>query len=526
MGEKIVELRHVNKHYGGVHALRDVDFELRQGEIHCLIGQNGCGKSTMIKVISGIIDVDPGSEVFFDGTPVHRVSAAFAMNSGVRVIYQDLSLFPNLTVAENIAFDRHTDSSVRGVSWPAIRKKAADVMEMMRVSIDPESLVEELSIADRQLVAIARALATNARILIMDEPTSSLTRKEVNVLFSIVKDLREKGLTIMFVSHKLDEIIEIAERITVMRDGRIISTIDNSSVDEAELARMISGQAIFYHQDFPASGDKVVLEVRDLSRGSEYRDISFKLHEGEILGIIGLLGSGRTELATTIFGMNPQDSGQVILDGKELNLRSNRDAIAAGIAYVPEDRLLQGLVLNQNIQNNVVISVLNRLKGALGLINSGKCRRMTDDWISELSIRSAKPEIPASAMSGGNQQKIVIAKWLSTNPRVLILDQPTNGIDVAAKSTIYDLIRELAGKGMSIILISDEVPEIYYNCPKALLMHRGRIIKEIDCRAVSESEFSRETDFTPESGTGGTEGPPAGDSRSSNEPGNSEGGAV
>lgn len=369
MEEKIIELKHVNKHYGGVHALKDVDFDLNRGEIHCLIGQNGCGKSTMIKVISGVIDVDDGSEVILDGKKTHGGSARQSMNNGVRVIYQDLSLFPNLTVAENIAFDRHEDKSVKGVNWAQIYKQAEEVTSRMDIKLNLESLVEELSIADRQLVAIARALATNARILIMDEPTSSLTRKEVNVLFSIIKSLQEKGMTIMFVSHKLDEIIEIAERITVMRDGQMISTFENKDIDETKLAQLISGQEISYQQNFPEHGDEVILEVENLSCGRQYRDVSFSLKKGEILGIIGLLGAGRTELASSIFGMNEPESGRILLHGKEVHFKSNRDAIANKIAYVPEDRLLQGLVLNQSIENNTIISIINKLKNKFGMID-------------------------------------------------------------------------------------------------------------------------------------------------------------
>lgn len=492
MEEKIIELKHVNKHYGGVHALKDIDFDLNRGEIHCLIGQNGCGKSTMIKVISGVIDVDEGSEVILDGRKSSGGSARQAMNNGVRVIYQDLSLFPNLTVAENIAFDRHVDKSVKGVSWTQIYQKAEEVIDRMHIELNLESLAEELSIADRQLVAIARALATNAKILIMDEPTSSLTRKEVNVLFSIIKSLQEKGMTIMFVSHKLDEIIEIAERITVMRDGQMISTFENKDVDETNLAHLISGQQITYQQDFVEHGDEEVLRIENLSCGRQYRDVSFSVKKGEILGIIGLLGAGRTELASSIFGMNPPESGKILLHGREVNFRNNREAIASRIAYVPEDRLLQGLVLNQSVENNTIISIIQKLKNKLGMIDKKECRAITQRWIDELRIKSASPEINASALSGGNQQKIVISKWLSTEPEVLILDQPTNGIDIAAKNTIYELIRELSRQGMSIIMISDEAAEIYYNCPRALVMHKGKIVKELDCSAITESEFSQE----------------------------------
>ena len=492
MADKIIELKHVNKHYGGVHALKDVDFELRRGEIHCLIGQNGCGKSTMIKTISGVIDVDEGSEIYIDGKQVSGASAIRSMNAGVRVIYQDLSLFPNLTAAENITFDRHLDKTAKGINWNEMYREAERIISRMQIQIDLSDTVENMSIADRQLVAIARALATNARILIMDEPTSSLTRKEVNVLFSIIRSLQENGMTILFVSHKLDEIVEIAERITVMRDGKMISTFDKAETDEKTLAELISGQSVTYRQDFPAHGEETVLKVDHLSRAGQYRDISFELKKGEILGIIGLLGSGRTELMTSLFGMNPPDSGTIVLKGKEVRFGSNREAIAAGIAYVPEDRLLQGLVLDQSIESNTVIAVIDKLKNGLGILNKKESRSITDNWIRKLSIKSAAPEINASAMSGGNQQKIVISKWLSTRPDVLILDQPTNGIDVGAKNAIYELIRELAKDGMSILIISDEAAEIYYNCPRALVMHRGRIIRELDTASMSDSEFSQE----------------------------------
>lgn len=492
MADKIIELKHVNKHYGGVHALKDVDFTLIRGEIHCLIGQNGCGKSTMIKTISGVIDVDEGSEIYLDGQKVSGASAIRSMNAGVRVIYQDLSLFPNLCAAENICFDRYTDPEVRGVSRSLMYEEAEEVMRRMQISLDLTKTVDSLSIADRQLVAIARALATNARILIMDEPTSSLTRKEVNVLFSIIRSLQEKGMTVLFVSHKLDEIIEIAERVTVMRDGRMISTFDKNETDEASLAELITGESITWHQDFPKVLDETVLEVKGLSCGRQYRDVSFSLKKGEILGIIGLLGSGRTELVTSVFGMNPPDGGKIILKGREVSFKNNREAIAAGIAYVPEDRLLQGLVLDQSIENNTVLAIIDRLRGSLRLLDRRRGRQITEEWIRKLAIRSAEPDINASAMSGGNQQKIVVSKWLSTRPDILILDQPTNGIDIGAKSAIYDLIRELAEGGMSIILISDEAQEIYYNCPRALVMHKGRIVKELLTAGIPEEEFKKE----------------------------------
>lgn len=490
--EKIVELKNVNKHYGGVHALKNANFDLNKGEIHCLIGQNGCGKSTIIKIISGVIDVDPGSVIILGGKKSTSSSSRLAMETGIRVIYQDLSLFPNLTVAENIAFDQYNDKSVKGVNWKRMYDKAQEVIDMMHIELELDTLVENLSIADRQLVAIARALATDARLIIMDEPTSSLTRKEVNVLFSIIKELQANGMTVMFVSHKLDEIIEIAERITVMRDGEMISTFENRGVDETKLANMLSGQEITYEQKFRSHGDEVVLQVEELTRKNQFNNVSFSLRKGEILGIIGLLGSGRTELASSIFGMNPADSGKIMVRGEEVHFNNNREAIAGGIAYVPEDRLLQGLVLDHSVMNNTVISIIQKLKGKFGLLDKKKSVDITQKWIDDLHIKSALPDINASTMSGGNQQKIVISKWLSTEPDVLILDQPTNGIDVAAKNTIYELIRDLSEQGMSIIIISDEVPEIYYNCSRALVMHKGEIVKELDCSSMSVHEFSEE----------------------------------
>lgn len=493
MAEKFIELHHVNKHYGGVHALKDIDFDLNVGEVHCLVGKNGCGKSTMIKIISGVIKPDEGSEIILCGKKMKSVSPQISMDCGVRVIYQDLSLFPNLTVAENIAFNQHTDKAFKGVNWKRINETAKNTLDMMHINLDLSADVSSLSIADRQLVAIARALATNAKLLIMDEPTSSLTRKEVDGLFTIVRKLKEQGITVIFVSHKIDEILEIADRITVVRDGVKIATYENdeaANIDENKLAEIISGHSIEYKQDFVKPEDEVVLEVKGLSSGRQYKDVSFSLRKGEVLGIIGLLGAGRTELALSLFGMNKPDSGEIWIKGEKVDLHNNRDAIRNHIAYLPEDRLLQGLVVDQNVEDNMSITIIDRIKSVLGLVDLKKRRVITEDWIKKLDIKSAEPGVSASAMSGGNQQKIVVAKWLATNPEILILDQPTNGIDVAAKDAIYKVIRDLAKSGISVIIISDEIPEIYYNCPRAILMHKGHVKGEVDCSAMTEEEFS------------------------------------
>jgi simple sugar transport system ATP-binding protein len=490
MSQNFLVMKGVNKHFGGgVHALKDVDFELKKGEIHCLVGQNGSGKSTLIKIISGVIKPDPGSYIEILGKEVTSFSSHYSMESGIRVIYQDLSLFPNLTVAENIAFDINIENKAGNISWKQIYENAAKALEKIQVDLDLDIAVERLSIADRQLVAIARALATNAKLIIMDEPTSSLTRKEVDILFAIIKDLQSKGMTVMFVSHRLDEVMEIAERVSVIRDGVFRGTVKKSEIDDAKLVYMISGQNIRHEQRLAKASAETLLEVRNLCREGQYENISLKLNKGECLGIIGLLGSGRTELALSIFGMNPPDSGEIMVEGERKDFKTNQDAVKSRIGYVPEDRLLQGLVLDQPIESNISIAISDRLKNKLGLIDNKKKRQIALNWIEKLNIFSAVPDVNASAMSGGNQQKIVISKWLATEPRILILDQPTNGIDVAAKDAIYAIIHELAQDGLGIILISDEVPEIYYNCSRALIMHKGAIRQEVDTTKITEEEF-------------------------------------
>jgi simple sugar transport system ATP-binding protein len=484
-------MRHVSKTFGGVYALKDMDFDLDQGEIHCLVGQNGSGKSTLIKIIAGVIDSDEGSEIVIQGKRRVRADAKKSMGNGICVIYQDLSLFPSLTVAENIAFYSTIKNKRPLVNWKSIRATAQKALDSIQERLDPEMPVADLSIAGRQLVAIARALALNAKLIIMDEPTSSLTRKEVNVLFSVIKDLREKGITILFVSHKLDEIIEIADRVTVIRDGIKVAERENHNnhIDEEELAYLITGDQIAYLNPPPPCKGEVVLKVDGLSVAGQFKDVSFELKKGETLGIIGLLGSGRTELALSLFGMNPAEYGAIAVDGRGVRIRNNRQAVKRGIAYVPEDRLLQGLVMGQNIKDNMTITILRELKSKLGTINNRAKIKIAKKWIGELGIKSAFHDAGASVLSGGNQQKVVISKWLAAKPRILILDQPTNGVDVAAKSAIYGIIRNLAGQGLGVIIISDEAREIYHTCSRVLVMLRGRIQRELVPAEIGETNF-------------------------------------
>ncbi len=491
MDECILEMRHISKNFGGVQALKDVQFSLKRGEIHCLVGENGSGKSTLIKIISGVISPEPGAHIAIQGHHVAHLTPGESIARGIQVIYQDLSLFPNLTVAENIGGTRHLREGLL-VNWRKVRSVATEAMTKIGVRLDPDRLVRDLSIADRQIVAICRALAFDAKLVIMDEPTASLTRTEVNALLEVVQDLQRKEITTLFVSHRLDEVIEIAQRVTILRDGEKVGVFPVDELDNQKLALLMTGKKISYARIAgPSDTGDVLLEVKGLSKESNYRDISFTLHRGEVLGIIGLLGSGRTELALSLFGMNPPDWGQVLLEGKPLSLRSNRDAIVSGIAYVPEDRIGQGLVMPQPVTDNVVVTVMKRLCGRLGLLDLQKRRDTATEWVQGLGIKIPSYEAPVQTLSGGNQQRVVLAKWMATEPRVLILDSPTVGIDVAAKSGIYDLIRKLASSGIGIILISDEVPEVLHNSHRVLIMRKGRIVETLDASQTTEKELSR-----------------------------------
>jgi simple sugar transport system ATP-binding protein len=488
----LLELRDISKRFHGVQALSHVDFALQAGEVHCIVGENGSGKSTLIKIISGVYTPEPGGEIFIDGLLQPEMTPGRSTHLGIQVIYQDLSLFPNLTVAENIAIRHHLEPGRLLANRKKIQETARYAMAKINVSLDPERRVEKLSVADRQLVAICRAIAAEARLVIMDEPTSSLTRQEVDALFAVVKDLLGKKITILFVSHRLNEVMEIAERVTVLRDGVKVGTYDAKAMDDRKLSYLMTGQEISYSSAKPEfNPDRIVLEVQGLSKKGNYRDISFRLRAGEILGVTGLLGSGRTELALSLFGMNPPESGLILVDGKGVTLTSNRQAIAEGIGYVSEDRLTLGLVMKQSVGNNIILTVLQRLLNRFSLIENQKRDVFIRERILDLHLKIGSPDIPVNTLSGGNQQRVVLAKWIATGPRVLILDAPTVGVDVAAKGGIYDIVKRLAAEGIGILLISDEVPEVLSNCHRILLMRKGRVVGEYMPAGISEEELGR-----------------------------------
>jgi simple sugar transport system ATP-binding protein len=491
---KFLDLQGISKHFGGVVALRRVDLSLSAGEVHCLVGENGSGKSTLIKIISGVLRPEPGGRILIEGREYPHLDPVQSTACGIQVIYQDLSLFPNLSVAENIAVAGHLGAP-RLVNWRTLRATAQAAMARIGATLDPDARVEDLSIANRQLVAICRAMAADARLVVMDEPTASLTRHEVDALVRLVADLKQAGICIVFVSHRLDEVMEIADRVTVLRDGAKVGEFPAQEMDDHKLAMLMTGKAFAYQtRAADSSASDTVLSVRHLSRAGQYADISLDIRAGEIVGLTGLLGSGRTEFALSLFGMNRPTSGEIRLNGKPLALKTNAQAIEEGIAYVSEDRLHLGLVLEQPISSNILITVLDELANGLGLVPEARRRQTARKWIEDLAIKAPNPEHAARTLSGGNQQRVVLAKWMATEPRLLILDSPTVGVDIAAKDGIYEIVRALAARGVAILLISDETPEVFYHAHRVLVMRRGRLVGECIPHESSEAQLQAVVD--------------------------------
>ncbi len=490
MAQELVAANHISKSFGGVQALRHVSVALHQGEIRCLVGANGSGKSTLIKIIAGALKPDAGVIAIGDRQFTH-LEPIEAIRQGIQVIYQDFSLFPNLTVAENLALNTELERGVRLVNWRAIWRIATEAMGKLGRNLDLRQTVGELSVADKQLVAIAKALLQNAKVLIMDEPTTALTHKEVRTLFEIVQELKHRGLAILFVGHKLQEVLEISDTITVLRNGQKVAEGDVSQFTHGDLVRHMTGRPLPDRTTgIAANVGETVLKVADLTRRGAFESIHFEARAGEILGITGLLGSGRTELARALFGLEPADSGHVEIGGQIIRMRTVQDAIRAGVAYVPEDRLTEGIFAEQSIERNIAISSLSSLAGPAGWIRPAFLRRMVGQWIADLRIQAASARMAVANLSGGNQQKVILGRWLATQAKILILNGPTVGIDVGAKSEVHEKIRELAWKGMAVLLISDDLPELVEVCHRILVMHRGRIVKELQARGCNEDTLA------------------------------------
>lgn len=490
MSAPVLKVEGITKSFGGVQALRGVSLDIAPGEIHCLAGENGSGKSTLIKVISGVYEPDVGW-IEIQGQRFSHLNPKEAISLGIQVIYQDFSVFPNLSVMENLALNNELMDKRRFMNYRRARAIASNAISQIGFEVDLDERVENLTVADRQLIAICRALLQEAKLIIMDEPTSALTKKEVKALFAVIKGLQARGLSILFVSHKLDEVFEISERYTILRNGENVASGSTADLDRKTFAFHMTGRQFEdeYYKT-PTMKGEPILSVRGLTLHGAYSDISFDLSAGEILGITGLLGSGRTELVETLFGILQPDAGQILIRGKESRIKSVKDAIRKGIGYVPSDRLTEGLFLPQAVDRNLVVTVLDRVSNRLGFLRHGQIAEMCQKWISEFSISVKSPDFPVMTLSGGNQQKVVVARWLATDPSILILNGPTMGVDIGSKYEIHVLLRELAAKGMAIIIVSDDLPEVLACASRILVMRAGAFVQELDPAVTTESKLS------------------------------------
>ena len=487
----LIELDHVSKRFSGIKALDDVSLSVSPGEIHCLAGENGSGKSTIIKVMSGVYRPDGGT-VRVDGAPVPHMTPAGSVAAGIQVIYQDLSLFGNLTVAENLAMNKVLKDGRRRVDWGETRRLARAALDRLGVELPLDADVETLPTAGRQLVAIARALLAEARLLIMDEPTTALTRNEVERLLDVTRAIQRDGIAVLFVSHKMREMLEISERLTVMRNGRKVVEGPIADFTEASITRHMTGRDLGAdtYAGPPESAGPPRLAVKGLSVPGAVAGVDLTLRPGDILGLCGLIGAGRTELALTLFGMRPDHTGTVEIDGQAVALRSVDDAIRHGIAYVPEDRLSEGLFLNQSVARNMLASSLDAVSNGV-TVDRAKAAATADNMIRAMGIATRDRDTPVGNLSGGNQQRVVIARWLLTKARILILNGPTVGVDVGSKAEIHRAIRDLArDQGLAVLMISDDVPELLQNCNDVVLMHRGRLVERFDPRTSDEDSVS------------------------------------
>lgn len=484
----LLKLTDVSKSYQGLHALRGVSFDLARGEVHALVGENGAGKSTLIKTITGAVVPDRGT-IEVDGVPLELNDPARSRELGIRAIYQQPALFPDLTVMENIALGLEPEGGWRRVRWGRRRSQARELLARIGARIDPETEVRRLTMPEQQLVEIARAIGADARILIMDEPTASLSEQEVENLFRVIRELRADGVGIIYISHRLEELPQVADRVTALRDGALVGTHPMARVDRAELIRMMVGREIsaVFPKRFVERGG-VRLEVRGLcSRAEGIRDVGFDVRAGEILGLAGLIGAGRTEAARLLFGLAPKDSGEVRLDGRPIDVKSPADAVAHGIAYVPEDRRRHGVILEMSVADNATLAVLRKISDR-GWLDFGREAALAAEYVDRLGVKTPSVAAPVGSLSGGNQQKVALARWLATDPKVLILDEPTQGIDVGAKAEIHRLMGDLAARGLAIVMISSELPEILGMSDRIAVMHAGRVVGVVDrAEATQES---------------------------------------
>jgi simple sugar transport system ATP-binding protein len=486
----LVEMAGLTKTYSGIVALEDVAMAIRPGEAVCLAGENGSGKSTLIKLLAGVERPDRG-DIRIDGASHAYMTPRQSAAAGIMVIFQDFSLFPNLSVAENIAFSAELGAGSRLYDRGRVRDVAQRTLERVGVAMELDARVETLSVAHKQLVAICRALACDARLIIMDEPTTALTEREVRALLAIIRRLKADGVAVLFVSHKLAEVLEVCEHVVVLRNGRKVAEGEAAEFDAAKLTLHMTGRDVAERPAAPlAEGAPVLLEVSGLSKQGVFSDVDLSLRAGEVLGISGLLGSGRTALAKALFGLVSPDAGSMTLDGRPVALGDPLAAAAAGIGYVPEDRLTEGLFLTQSIARNVVVGRLEAHSRAGGILDLGAAWRDAADWLKRFSVKAADIDAPVRSLSGGNQQRVVLARWLARSPKVLVLNGPSVGVDVGSKSDIHEIIADLAAGGLGVIVISDDLPELLSTCHRILVMVEGRIVEDLPAAATNEAELA------------------------------------
>lgn len=490
MSSPLLYMKNISKSFYGVSVLKNIDFKLEAGTVHALVGENGAGKSTLMKILLGIHEKDSG-EIYLNGKEVKFKSPADALNNSISMIHQEICLVPTMDVAENIWLGRERKFSRYGrINLKSRYKATEELLESLDIHINPKTKVNELSVAMMQLIELCRSLSYDSKIIIMDEPTSALASNEIELLFKIIRKLKKKGVAVVFISHKLDEILEICDEITVMRDGNLICNKMVGEVNEEALIEMIAGRKL--ENVYPAKEahiGKTVLEVRGLTRQGTFDNVSFQVHEGEILGFSGLMGAGRTEIMRGLYGLDPIDSGEVFLDGKSLHITSPKAAVDAGIGMVTEDRLTSGGIATLSVMNNSTLPSIPDISRLLGYIPSKKEKEMYDSVSKKLSIKCNTSNDLIRQLSGGNQQKVIISRWILKNPRVIIMDEPTRGIDVGAKQEVYKIMEELAGMGMAIILISSELPEILALSDRICVVRNGRIVHETEPDKTTQEDL-------------------------------------
>lgn len=482
-----IEMRGINKSFGSNQVLKDAGFLLKDGEVHALMGENGAGKSTLMKILTGVYTKDAGT-VLVDGKEVNYKNPQEAEKAGIVFIYQEINSLFDLTVEENLFMGKEITKGFGICDKKAMRKKAQEVMDRLGVHIPIDAPMGELSVGQQQMVEICKALMVDAKVLIMDEPTAALTESETQVLFEVMRSLTAKGVSIVYISHRMEEIFEMCERITILRDGQYIDTKYIKDINMDDVVQMMIGREIgerYPHRNVEI-GDEVI-RVEGLSSGKKFRDVNFSVKAGEVLGVAGLMGAGRTEIMQAIFGNLPIDSGKIYIEGKEVSIKNPRQAIANGIGFITEDRKTEGLLLEKSIAENIEIANLGKVSGS-GVLNSKKQADLVKRGIDEFRIKCFGPDHECNNLSGGNQQKVVLAKWIYTDPKILILDEPTRGVDIGAKKEIYNVINEMAAKGVAVIMVSSELPEVLGMSDRIMVVHEGKVTGIIDGASADQAK--------------------------------------